>query len=183
MISIARSNAARGGPERAAIQSSSSASDTCRNPASRLRPPCRNSHCWRMRAHISAHRGCWCCIMGTGRSKRRAPNHPLLAVLLSRRGEGLVVFLALRRRRQDRRIRGDRLVEEALLVGSGEPDLLAAVVGPDFLRAVDVLCGPDVGLLVGLARLLMHDLLEIRTERLHEVAVRERHGGGPVRRQ
>src|SRR5689334_13082587 len=41
MSSIARSNAARGGPERAASQSSSSACGTPRKAASFARPPCR----------------------------------------------------------------------------------------------------------------------------------------------
>src|SRR5947207_7939489 len=65
--SMARSNTARGGPDRAASHSSSSPFWTPRKPASLSRPPCKCSHCWRMRAHISAHRGCW--TMGPLRAK------------------------------------------------------------------------------------------------------------------
>src|SRR5205085_11806401 len=67
-----RWNAARGGPERAASQSSSSACDTPRKAASLARPPCRNSHCWRIRAHISAHRGWWTIAMVAPLSKPRS---------------------------------------------------------------------------------------------------------------
>src|SRR5690349_22905220 len=58
------------------------------------------------------------------------------AVFLRRGGERLVVLLALRGCGQDRLVGGDRLVEEALLLGLRQMDFLAAVLGPDLLRAL-----------------------------------------------
>src|SRR5690349_13592095 len=85
-----------------------------------------------------------------------------LAVFLRGSSERLVVLLALRRR-------GIARLADLLL-----PVLLPAlVVVRRLLERV----------LVGLLRFVAHDLLEIGTGRLGGVAVDERHGGGPVRRQ
>src|SRR5438128_3587885 len=107
----------------------------------------------------------------------------LFAVFLRRSRERLVVLLALRRRGEDRRGRGDRLVEEALLLRRRQMNFLAAVLRPDLLRALDVLGRPAERVLVRLSCFLAYDALKIWSERLHEVAVDERHGRRPVRRQ
>src|SRR3982750_3954743 len=99
---------------------------------------------------------------------------PLLAIFFRRGSERFVILFGLRRRGEDQQVGGDGLVQEALLVGAGEMDFLAAVLGPDLLRVLDVLRRPAIRMLVGLAHFLAPDLLQIRPERLPEVAVAER---------
>src|SRR5207253_5929613 len=90
--------------------------------------------------------------------------------------ERFVVFPELRTRGEQRRQHAGGLCEVALRLGGRHLDILAAVLRPDLLAALDVLGTPAREEGLGFARLFAHDALEVRAERLHEVAVDESRG-------